>query len=222
MDFTNNDNLTIILLIAGFLLSRIPVVGKYFRGVNTLIHETGHALMALITSGEVLAVELFSDTSGTTITKSKGKFGQFLIAICGYPFSSAAALLLFYLIKIDAQMYIILILTAIAILNLIFLVRNWYGIFWLLSFIAILIGVWYNGNKTLIFATTVMFSGIVLTESIYSALQLVIIAFKNSSNSGDAKNLSGITFIPPIIWAILFLLQSIYFAYCVVKLYSIF
>jgi len=51
-----------------------------------LIHESGHALFALLSSGEVYEVELFSDRSGTATTKTNGKFSRFLVALMGYPF----------------------------------------------------------------------------------------------------------------------------------------
>ncbi len=39
----------IISLILAFLLTQAPVFGKYFAMINTMIHETGHSLVALLT-----------------------------------------------------------------------------------------------------------------------------------------------------------------------------
>jgi hypothetical protein len=95
----NKDYILYALPVVVFIINRIPYVGKYLRVVNTLIHESGHAIAALVSSGEVYKVELFSDTSGTAVTKTKGKLSQFLVAIAGYPFGSAVAFLLFYIIS---------------------------------------------------------------------------------------------------------------------------
>ena len=79
----------------------MPIIGKVFRVFYTMIHELGHALMAMITSGEIISISLFADTSGNTITKSKGKFEQFLIAIAGYPIAAVLVFVFFYLIHIE-------------------------------------------------------------------------------------------------------------------------
>jgi hypothetical protein len=45
---------------------------------------------------------------------------------------------------------------------------------------------------------------ILMTEAIFSSLMLLLIAVETPSESGDAKILSTITFIPSIIWALCF------------------
>jgi len=130
-----------------FILNRIPYVGKYFRVVNTLIHESGHAVAALIFSGEVYNVELFSDRSGTTLTKrAKSRGGRFLISFSGYPFGSAVAYGLYYLLSIDKSNMVLYALACIAILNLMFYVRNSCGIFWLVTFTALIFIINYFGS----------------------------------------------------------------------------
>ena len=47
------------LLVVAFLLPKVPVVGKFFNIINTLIHELGHALMALLFEGKVVRIEIF-------------------------------------------------------------------------------------------------------------------------------------------------------------------
>ncbi|HPT04353.1 MAG TPA: M50 family metallopeptidase, partial [Bacteroidales bacterium] len=91
MESYDKQTVFYVLLGISLLLTRTPVIGKYFRVVNTMIHESGHALMTLFTSGSILKVELFSSTEGDTVTKSSSRFCQMLIALAGYPFSSAAA-----------------------------------------------------------------------------------------------------------------------------------
>ena len=208
-----------VLPLIVFVINRIPYIGKYLRVVNTLIHESGHAIAALITKGEVYTVELFSDTSGTAITQKKGKFSRFLISIIGYPFSSAVAYFLFYLIKSDKCQVVLYILACFALLNLMFYVRNAYGIFWLITFTAIIFLIKFCSGEYLQYAFTVWLSGIMLFESLYSSVELVIIAVKNKKSSGDAYNLQLITGIPSILWALFFTVQAGYIIYLTVCLY---
>ena len=86
------------LLVAAFVLPKIPYVGKFFNVINTGIHELGHALMALVLQGQVLKIELFGDTSGAAVTKSANRFSAMLVSMSGYLFASAVAYLSFYLI----------------------------------------------------------------------------------------------------------------------------
>jgi hypothetical protein len=86
----------IAALIVSSIIGQIKIIGPYLRIINTMFHEFGHALFALFFKGKVLDMELFSDTSGTTLTQSKSKRGQFMVAIAGYPFSLLVNIVLFY------------------------------------------------------------------------------------------------------------------------------
>jgi hypothetical protein len=215
----NKDYILYALPVVVFIINRIPYIGKYLRVVNTLVHESGHAIAALICSGEVYNVELFSDTSGTAVTKTKGKFGQFLVSIAGYPFGSAVAFLLFYIISRGEYRIVLYILACFSLLNLTFYVRNAYGIFWLISFTAIIFVVNFYGGEFLQYVFTAWLSGIMLFEALYSSIELVMIASKKSKAAGDAYSLERLTGVPTILWALIFVAQSGYFIYLSIRLF---
>ena len=175
--------------------------------------------MTLFTNGQVIKVELFSDTSGTTITKSKSKFGQFMIAFAGYPFASVIGYLFVFLIFNNYASALLITIGIIAIVNLIFFIRNAHGIFWTLSFSALIFLNFRYGSflTTFIFATVVC--AITLFESLWSSLILFFISFKKSKSTSDASNLSKITHIPALIWALLFLSLSSFVVYKAVLLF---
>ena len=58
----------IMFLAVAFLIGRIPVVGKYIKSVNTMFHEDGHALFALIFGHGTNKIELFANTEGVAET----------------------------------------------------------------------------------------------------------------------------------------------------------
>jgi len=219
MNYQDKEVYFYLLLIISIILTRIPLIGKYFRVVNTLFHESGHGIMAMITSGKILKIELFSDTSGSASTLSKNKFGQFLIALAGYPVSSIFAFVFFYLIYTGNYFFILYILAGITLINLIFFVRNAYGIFWLISFAAILFVIFYYGDDFIRFGTCVFFSSIILSDSLISSFLLIVISYRDSKKAGDATNLKNITHIPSIFWAVLFFLQAVIFAYLTISQY---
>jgi hypothetical protein len=209
-----------LLIFLVFLILRIPFIGKYLKIINTMVHESGHAFASLLTSGEVISIELLSNSEGITLTKSKSFFSIFLTSLAGYVFSSAISFVLFYLISVNKYDYIFYFFISLIIINIILWVRNIYGILWLISFGSF---VFYistyidNDIKNIIF---ILISTIILSESIFSSLVILRRSFKKSKEAGDASNLKMLTHIPTFIWASFFLAQSLFFGYKSYQLYS--
>ena len=42
-----------LIMLAAMLLVRVPGIGKILRTFNTLLHESGHVLMAMLLNGTV-------------------------------------------------------------------------------------------------------------------------------------------------------------------------
>lgn len=194
-----------ILLLTSLLLTRIPVLGKYFRSVNTLVHEAGHAFTTLLLSGEVIAVNLFADTSGTTVTKAKNKFSQALIAIAGYPVSALMAWLLLFFLHKGNYIHILFILTSIALIIMILSLRNMYGLFWAGTFIVMNLLLIYFNSQATIYIFAAFYTLIIFTDAIFSSIVLFVISIKQPKKAGDAANLQKITKIPAVFWAIVLL-----------------
>jgi hypothetical protein len=202
-----------ILLITALLLTRIPLLGKYFRSVNTLVHEAGHAFATLLLSGEVIAVNLFADTSGTTVTKAKGKFPQALIALAGYPVSALSGWLCLYLLYKGHNLYVLFILTSIALIIMILSLRNAYGLFWAGTFVLLNLLLIYFNNRPLIQVFATFYSVIIFTDAIISSLVLLVLSIRQPKKAGDASNLQKITKIPAAIWAILLLVFTLFISW---------
>jgi hypothetical protein len=219
MQNVNRDTVFYILLVISLILTRVPIVGIYFRVVNTMIHETGHALMALFSSGSVLRVEYFSNTEGNALTKSSGRLGSILVSLAGYPFSSAMGLLFFYLIHSGWEVVVLYIVAGLAFINLLFFVRNRYGIFWLITFLLVTGSVLYFQQEFLLFAFPVFIAMIVMVDSLLSAVHLLLISLHTPKKAGDAKNLKKFTGIPAFVWALLFMAFASYTVYLSVSLF---
>jgi hypothetical protein len=204
MDVTGKEFIFYLLLLAGLILSRLPYVGIWFRVVNTLIHESGHALAAILTSGKVVKIQLFSDTAGTAVTAVKNRFAGFLVSLAGYVVASLATVLFFYLLRTGNEKLLLYFLLVLALLNLIFYVRNWYGIFWIILFSALTGGLLYLNNPDLVYYYAVFLATLSFTESLLSSLTLLVIHFKNPQTSSDAKNLRDTTHLHSVFWAFLF------------------
>ena len=202
-----------LLLITALLLTRIPVLGKYFRSVNTLVHEAGHAFATLALSGEVISVNIFADTSGTTLTKAKGKFSQAIIALAGYPSSALMGWLCLSLLAKGYYLYILFILTSIALIIMILSLRNAYGLFWAGTFIVLNLLLLYFNKQTLVYAFAAFYSVIIFTDAVISSFVLMALAIKQPKKAGDASNLNKITKIPSAFWAFLMLAFTLFISW---------
>lgn len=212
----NQTMITYASLLGALLLLRIPYIGKILRVTNTLVHEFGHVLVALLTGGKVTKVELFSDVSGTTQTINSGKFGGILTALSGYPFASLFALLTAWLIHINHPKWVVIILMAFALISLIFYVRNIYGFIWLVAFLFIAGWLASKGTFNQIHIVATGFMLILLADSTLSSVELLVISATQPNKSGDAKVLEKATHIPAVIYGLLFSILSVASAFAAI------
>lgn len=188
---------------------KVPYVGRTFRVLNTLVHESGHALAAILMSGKVLRVELFADLSGTTHTVNSGKFASIVVGLTGYLFASAFAWLSCLLVHESMGRWLIVLLMAMAVINLVLYVRNGFGMLWLALFIGgcglLLSKAGANWQQFVAIVLMVM----LLTDSVMSALDLIVISLKTPKKAGDASLLSKTTGIPAQLFALIFVTIAI-------------
>jgi hypothetical protein len=191
-----------------FLLLRWKPVGSILRPVNTMFHETGHALMTLLFSGRVVQINLFHD-SGVAFTAVKSWFARFMVSLAGYPFASLAAWLQFYFYRNGMHHVCLYIYLGVAIVNLVLWVRNTYGIIWLLCFIALLATAWYMQWEQSTCLLLFIFNSVLLLQSVWTAIYLLYICAETPREAGDAANLRNMTWIPAIFWAVFFCLFAL-------------
>jgi hypothetical protein len=186
------------------VLPRIPIIGKWFNLINTAIHELGHALMALILEGSVKKIELFNDASGATITSTKTKFGSFLVALIGYPFSSVVSYFLFYLISVGYEKGVIIGISILFLFMLFLWIRNIYGAIWIIVFCTLNGYLIYVNNPKYIQIVTLLYAVFIAVDALFSTLIVLYLSIKQKEKAGDATLLKKITGIPAFIWGLLF------------------
>ena len=186
------------------VLPRIPVIGKWFNLINTAIHELGHALMALILEGSVKKIELFNDASGATTTSTKTKFGGFLVAIIGYPFSSIVSYFIFYLLSVGYDKGFIIGISIVFFFMLLLWVRNIYGAIWILVFCGVNGYLVYVNQTHYIKIAALLYAVFIAVDAVFSALTVLYLSIKQKDKAGDATLLKKHTGIPAFIWGMLF------------------
>ena len=203
------------LIVIAFLLPRIPVIGKFFNIINTMCHELGHALMALMFEGKVVEIQVCRDTSGETTTKSKSGVAAFFVSIAGYPFAAAVGLLCAYLLSLGYGSWIVIGLSILFLFMLLLWVRNLYGVLWVILF-CLLNGVlvFYFKKPLYIEIAAWFYTLMIILESVWSSLVLLYLSVFHADEAGDAANLRNATHVPAFVWALLFVAFSGWMAYC--------
>jgi len=169
--------------------------------------------MTLALSGEVISVNIFSDTSGTTVTKAKGKLSQALISLAGYPASALTGWLCLFLLARGHYQYIVLGLTSISLIMMILSLRNWYGLFWAGTFVVINLLLLYFNNPAIIFVFATFYTLIIFADAIISSIVLMALSIKQPKKAGDATNLNKATKLPAVFWALILLVFTLFLSW---------
>lgn len=215
-----SKNTELLLAIAtAITLNYVPRLGKVFKGFNTLIHESGHAFMSLLLSGEVVSVDIFYSGEGTATTKSKSWFTRFFVSIAGYPFSSILAFVFAYLLAKGYPDYILYTIISLAVINMIFWVRNPYGLVWLIVTSTLLCAMFYFGWNNAKYYAALLITALILIDAWVSAWHILYLSIKEPKKSGDAKNLQSTALLPAFFWGLFFWIQATFLALMSVHLF---
>lgn len=208
--------LVYLFIVLALLLPRVPLVGKWFNVINTVVHETGHALMALLMEGKVHKIEIFRDSSGATTTQCKGVFPNFCVAIIGYPFSAVVAYSVFKLYAVGYFYGIVWGMLIFFLVVLLLWIRNLYGLIWVMLFSALNVYLIYLGNSNYIQIAALLYATFMAVDSLISSFEILYLSIKSPANAGDATLLKKFTQVPAFLWALLFFLFSAYTSYLIV------
>ncbi len=198
----NSTRAFYLLFLVAFLVNRLPFVGVFFRTLNTVLHETGHAVGAMITSGEVVKIEINTDTSGLAQTKATGKLGAIITTSMGYPFAALMSSAFLIFTMKGYHMAVAIVMLSIVIIDLMLFVRNTYGILWLVLFSTMIMVTFYLGGRAMVMPLMLFTSMMSFTETIASTMVITALSFSKPGKSGDMHNLEKSTGIPAALWSL--------------------
>lgn len=202
-----------IVSFAAFAIVRIPYLGLGFRVVNTFIHESCHAIFALLLNGSVYHIDLLHTSAGSATTGSKWKWAAALVSLVGYPGASVFAYLCLYSVLSSYYLYVLYFLFVLATINLLLWVRNGFGIFWLFIFMSLVAGAIYFKNPCTQKYLVLLIASVCMAESLISAAIVAYLSLIQPAKSGDAFNLKKQLWLPAFIWGLLFFSFALFVAY---------
>lgn len=202
---------TILYLLGAALLTRFIPFSSWFRIMDTMIHELGHAVTTLLLSGRVLSIALNPDHSGATLSVVAPGWRTIVVSLSGYISASLFAVLMFHGYAKRKQGEGLLIISGIALLMILLFVRNGYGLIWLIIFIVITLVFYFLGTH-IRNAYYLLLAFLSLEESVMGPFSLLLYAIRQPSGAGDAANLAYSTMIPAVLWSLLFLVFALWCA----------
>jgi len=169
-----------------------------------ILHEISHGIIAIITGGKILALEINFNLGGKCITEDGN---QFLIAFAGYPGSFLfGAALFFSTYKPKLKIFILSIIAVIIFLFAVNTMNNT-----LLSFLSILIAFSIFAINKFIPEpiANFIFRVIGLISCVYVIYDIKEDVFNNNNYLSDASLISKITGLSSTFWGLLWIFISL-------------
>lgn len=175
----------------------------------TLVHEAGHAVVALLTGRRLNAIRLHQDTSGLTITSGRPRGpGMIATAAAGYLAPSALGLGCLALVAGGHASWAWV--AAIATLALMLLhIRNWFGLTMVLIVGAVVAVVIWRASADVQHGGALVLAWFMLVAAPRSVLDLWLYRRGARSRTSDADLLARLTHLPAGLWNAALLLVTV-------------
>jgi hypothetical protein len=186
----------------------VPPVWSVVRHLVTLVHEAGHAAVAVATGRRLTAITLHSDTSGLTVSSGKPRgVGMMATAAAGYLAPTALGLLAIFLVETGHTPWALYASLATLAAMLLF-IRNWFGLLVVaLAAGAVSLLIWRAPVSTQDLAAST-FAWFLLVAAPRTTVDLWAHRRRARTRTTDADVLARVTFLPAAVWNLLFVLVT--------------
>ncbi|MVA76336.1 M50 family peptidase [Auraticoccus sp. F435] len=193
-------------LLAVALLLVVPrPLWRVSRMLVTIVHESGHAVAAVLTGRRLSGIRLHSDTSGLTVSRGRPRGpGMVATLLAGYPAAAVFGVATAAVLgtgRAVAFLWVVLALLALMLLQ----VRNFYGLLVLLVVGGTLGAATWLLPETYLSWLAHLIAWVMLLAAPRPVVELVATGRHPSS---DAGQLARLTAVPERLWQLLFLLVT--------------
>lgn len=194
-------------LVVVLLCLAVPTAWHLSRHVLTIVHESAHALVAVLSGRRLSGIRVHSDTSGLTVSVGKPRGpGMVATAFAGYVGPSVLGLAAAWVL---GQGYAVGLLwgLVVALTLLVVRVRNWYGLWAVLVTGVLLVGVTWWGSSAVQVAVAYVVTWYLLLGAPRAVLEMQ--AQRRGTRgrgTSDADMLGRLTPLPAGFWVAVFLL----------------
>lgn len=173
------------------------------RNIVTIVHEGGHALVALLVGRRLQGIQLHSDTSGVTLSRGKPSGpGMAMTALAGYPAPAVLGLGFAGLVAAN-RVTVLLVIAALLLLGVLVMVRNAYGVLSVvltaggLAVVALVAGPEVQAWFVYLISWFLLFSGIRPVIELQSKRR------RGYARDSDADQLARLTGLPALLWVLI-------------------
>jgi hypothetical protein len=201
---------------ASALVGLVAVLGArtwhLARNAITIAHESGHALVSVLTGRRLDGIRLHSDSSGVTYSRGRQTGpGMVLTSVAGYltpPLLGVGAAWLLAAHHVTAVLWLLLVLLAATFLA----IRNAYGVLAVLVTGGAVLAVSWLASAAVQAVFGYVAAWFLLLGGVRSVIDLQVQRHRGSGSRAmvsDADRLARLTRLPGGVWVALFLLVSI-------------
>jgi hypothetical protein len=176
------------------------VVWRPARNVITIVHESGHAVAAVLTGRRLTGIRLHSDTSGLTLSVGK-RTGPGMIVTAAAGYLAPALVGLAGVILLAYDQITVMLWTAVAILGLMLvMVRNLYGALSLVLVGGVVLGVSLRADSGIQSAFGYGMTWFLLLGSVRPVIEMQRQRRRRPGSNSDADQLGQLTHLPAAVW----------------------
>ncbi|WP_018686879.1 M50 family metallopeptidase [Actinokineospora enzanensis] len=179
------------------------------RNVITIVHEAGHALIALLVGRRLMGIRLHSDTSGVTLSRGKPEGpGMVCTALAGYIAPSLLGMAFAALLAGD-KVSVVLMICGALLFGVLIMVRNLYGVVSLVaSGIVLFLVSWYAPDQVQV-AFGYLIAWFLLFGGLRPIAELQSKRRRGRARDSDADQLARLTGAPGFFWVGVFALVDL-------------
>jgi len=171
----------------------------------TVVHEAGHAVVAVLVGRRLSAIRLHSDTSGLTVSRGKPRGpGMVAMLAAGYLAPAVLGLVAAYLLA-EGRGVALLWLLVVLLAGLLVWVRNGYGLLVLLALGGGLFALTWWGSAQAQSVTAYLVTWLLLLAA---PRPLVELLGRGRSRTSDPAQLAALTHVPAVVWTLVLLAAS--------------
>lgn len=203
------DRMVLVTAGLAFIVVALSVLWRPARNVITIVHEAGHAIVAVLAGRRLTGIRLHSDTSGLTLSKGKPYGpGMVLTGFAGYIAPSLLGLG-FAALLAGGLVTALLVACAVLLAGVLLVVRNVFGIFSVLVTGGVLLVVsrWAPVEVQAPFAHLITW--FLLLGGIRSVGDLQRLRSRGRARDSDADQLARLTGAPGLFWVTAFLMINL-------------
>ncbi|MBC6448156.1 M50 family metallopeptidase [Actinokineospora xionganensis] len=200
-----------ILVTAGVAIAVVltNVLWRPARNVITIVHEAGHALVAVLAGRRLAGIRLHSDTSGVTVSRGRPHGpGMVCTALAGYVAPSLLGLGFAALLGAD-RVSALLVTCAVLLFAVLVMIRNVYGVLSVVTTGAILFGVSWFATEEIQAAFAYLITWFLLLGGVRPIMELQSKRRRGQARDSDADQLARLTGAPGFFWVSSFALINL-------------